>query len=538
MSDEKLDLNVDNYTTKDLLDILNLNYQEDISNVDNKDKNNDSNDILQNISSKDIVIASQNYINKFNSENNAEMSQFFKEIQDKLLDIKHDYDNNDNVNNEIIQNEITNDHINFSRYSKNSNELVPNSRDVIKGETLHVVNTFSPSEVRGNINPLLKNTYTCFINIDSKYRQFSNSSLDTNFTLNLSEPLKNLLTLQLYSYQIPISWYVINSNIGNTCFWIEDPSTNTVVPVSIEPGNYTPDSLEKELNTKILAAGFHNFPQSPFTYDNRKGKIILKLFGGTYRELGVDIFTISKTTNIIFFDFDFKLECNRPTCGFKLPTYINNTLGWILGFRTATESVNIVENVPYALLDINGPRYLILVVNDFKQNHINNNLISITEYDNNLKIPSYYNHNLPYSCITPNNNSNSIENNINADINSKLDITYSKIQNILPSAPRILTQAQIYTINQIIKNNKKNGNFYPKAPTNNDVFAIIPIKNGVFSSIITEFSGSLQSNQRMYFGPTDVSRLEISLYDDNGNLVDLNGVPWCFTMQATCLYQY
>ena len=197
-------------------------------------------------------------------------------------------------------------------------------------------------------------------------------------------------------------------------------------------------------------------------------------------------------------------------------------------------------------MDINGPRYLILVIDDFKQNHINNNLISITEYDNNLKLPSYYNASLPYSCISPNNNLNSIRNNagFKNDINesniilNKLDINYSKIPNILPSAPRILTQSQIYTINQIIKNNKKSGNFYPKAPTNSDVFAFIPIKNGAFSSIITEFSGSLQSNQRMYFGPTDVSRLEISLYDDAGNIIDLNGVPWTFTMQATCLYQY
>jgi len=141
---------------------------------------------------------------------------------------------------------------------------------------------------------------------------------------------------------------------------------------------------------------------------------------------------------------------------------------------------------------------------------------------------------------------NSITNNIdeNGDINAgntllnKLNVNYSKIQNILPSAPRTLTQSQIYTINQILKNNKKSSKFYPKAPTNSDVFAIIPIKNGAFGSIITEFSGSLSQNQRMYFGPTDVSRLEISLYDDNGNLVDLNGVPWCFTMQATCLYQY
>jgi hypothetical protein len=536
MSDENLDLNVNNYTTKDLLKILDL-YDDD-DGGDNGDNDDNGDNILNSISNEDIIEKTNQYINKFSNENDPEMESFFTEIQNSLISAKNGYEDNiDKYSNTITQPEK----LKFNRYEVTSNQIdngENSNNPVIVPETQNVVNTFAPSEVRGNINPLLKNTYSCFINIDSKYRQFSNSNLDTKFTLDLSAPLKNLLSLQLYSYQIPISWYVINSNIGNTCFWIEDPSTNTVVSVSIEPGNYTPDSLVRELNTKILTAGFHNFPQTPFTYDNGKGKVILKLFGGTYSKRGVDIFTITITTNIIFFDFDFKLECNIPTCGFKLPTYINNTLGWILGFRNAIENVNILENVPNALLDINGPRYLILVIDDFKQNHINNNLISITEYDNNLKIPSYYNNNLPYSCVNPSSNSKSIRNVINEDINSKLDITYSSIQNILPSVPRILTQSQIYTINQIIKNNKKNGSFYPKAPTNSDVFAIIPIKNGVFSSIITEFSGSLQSNQRMYFGPTDVSRLEISLYDDTGNIIDLNGVSWSFTMQATCLYQY
>lgn len=547
MPDEQLDLNVDNYTIKDLLDILDLNDYDD----PNNSTDTDYKDILQNIPREDIQNASQQYIDKFASENNSEMQDFFLEIQTKLLnDIDNNLidANNNNQNETTTKNKITDGHIKFSRYSDGPNQLHKgtNGHSVINPDTQQVVNTFAPSEVRGNINPLLKNTYSCFMNIDSKYRQFTNNNSDTKFTLDLSAPLKNLLSLQLYSYQIPISWYAINSNVGNTCFWIEDPSTNTIVPVTINQGNYTADSLVTELNKKINDAGFHDFPTTPFTYDTGKGKVILQLYGGIYKHHGVDIFTITEKTKIIFFDFDFSLECNMSKCGLKLPSYINNTLGWILGFRSDNVNVNIIENIPQALLDINGPRYLILVIDDFNKNHINNNLIGITEYDNNLKLPSYYHTKLTHSCINPGSNLNSIANNIdeNGDINAgntisnKLNINYSKIKNVLPSAPRTLTQSQIYTINEILKNNKKSSHFYPKAPTNSDVFAIIPIKNGAFGSIITEFSGSLSQNQRMYFGPTDVSRLEISLYDDTGNIVDLNGVPWCFTMQATCLYQY
>jgi hypothetical protein len=121
-------------------------------------------------------------------------------------------------------------------------------------------------------------------------------------------------------------------------------------------------------------------------------------------------------------------------------------------------------------------------------------------------------------------------------ISNKLN--YTKTQNILPSAPRTLTQSQIYTINEIIKNNKNNGNVFPKAPTNSDVFAIIPIKRpNNIGYMVTEFSGSLQTNERIYNGPVDVSRLQITLCDDTGNILDLHDVPWSFTMTAKCLYE-
>lgn len=548
MPNDTLDLNVNNYTIKDLLDILDLNKNENVE------------DSLKSINKKEINDSTQFYIDKFTTENRIDLIHFFMEIRDKLNDIMDENEGYD-INNEAeiegekdeADSEAQPDNRNASglisdRYEPVENQLSSgtNNNAVIKQDTIKITNTFSPTEVRGNINPLLKNTFSCFINIDSKYRQYTSNNSDTDFTLDLSEQLKKLLSLQLYSYQIPYSWYIINENVGNTCFWIEDPSTNTIVNVNISPGNYDATSLTTELNEKILEAGFYDFPSTPFTYYASKNKIGLNLFRGKYREKGKDIFTITTDTKIVFFEPFFTLECNEKNCGVKIPSHINKTLGWVLGFRTPFETVDPSGNLPIALLDLNGPRYLILVIDDFKQNHINNNIISITQYNNTLKLPSYYNTSLPYTCINSFNNYKSLtdeielNNNINAAniIAEKLNISYTKRQNILPSNPRTLTQSQIYTINQIIKNNKKDASIYSTAPTTNDVFAIIPIKKTGFGDIITEFSGSIQSNQRIYFGPTDVTRLQISLYDDAGNLIDLNGVNWTFTMIAQCLYQF
>jgi hypothetical protein len=125
-------------------------------------------------------------------------------------------------------------------------------------------------------------------------------------------------------------------------------------------------------------------------------------------------------------------------------------------------------------------------------------------------------------------------------LQDKLDFGTGNVVQVLPSAPRTLTQAQIYTINEIIKNRNKTLSFRSKAPTNSDTFALIPIKYGGLKTgdYYVDFSGSLQDNKRIYFGPVDIDRMRIRLLDDKGNVVDLHGGDWCITLISENLYQY
>jgi len=190
---------------------------------------------------------------------------------------------------------------------------------------------------------------------------------------------------------------------------------------------------------------------------------------------------------------------------------------------------------------LNGTKYLILVIDDYNQNHVNNGLVSITEFTANLKIPSYYSPDLPYTCISPNVVTTSSENTTNSSliISDKLDVNYASRQVILPSAPRTLTQSQIYTINEINKNQNPTS-YRSKAPTTPDILAIIPIKASGESTgtLLVEFSGSLQENIRTYFGPVNIERMHVKLLDDKGNTLNLNGGDWCVTLICECLYQY
>jgi hypothetical protein len=250
----------------------------------------------------------------------------------------------------------------------------------------------------------------------------------------------------------------------------------------------------------------------------------------------------------LFFDFDGRLNCltNGAGCSAQNLSF-DGTLGWLMGFRVPIVPIYTSPgNTGSAVVNLQGPKYFIIVLDDYNQNHINNGLISITELPTKLAIPSYYNTSQPSICVS--NISNPFSNLSNTDAlalgvnptSDKLNSGYGQRQIVLPSAPRTLTQAQLYTINEIIKNREKNTSFRAKAPTNSDTFAIIPIKRGSMKTgdIYTEFSGSMQENTRIYFGPVNIDRMRVKLVDDRGYTVNLNGAEWCFTIIAECLYQY
>jgi hypothetical protein len=121
----------------------------------------------------------------------------------------------------------------------------------------------------------------------------------------------------------------------------------------------------------------------------------------------------------------------------------------------------------------------------------------------------------------------------------------------LESNPRQLTSKQLFTINAIANQSSVNRRFI--AHLRSDTFAKIPFKkvdwnkydNGTTTMIdnaparlFVDGGGPLQLQMREYFGPVDITQLSISLYDDKGHSLDLNGMDWSCTLMVKCLYQY
>lgn len=576
-----MDTNVSNYTLSELLLIVE---------IDDADLNED-----------EIILKTNKLISRFKTKN-PQMSIFFKEIQHQLVLYAQGLETNNsdsdsdpdehiivnptvegfgNMTNEAIypngNKQVSEWYDNETLSQNNQNQVdkitqrkqkiavFGNQHDTMNREQLATTDTFTLPVKQDTLNPNLKNTISRFVNLDSQFRQYTSGvdSTSTDYTLDLSDTLKNTVSLSLYSYQIPFSWYAIDSAYGNTCFWIVDASTNNAIPVSIPPGNYSQIEFQTQLNASFINAGFsfpavpapYNLPaDSPVYYNPNSGMITLFLYEGWFTNSIINnwpSFTISTLTTVIFYDFTGVLQCNN-TCNSKTNHYLNNSLGWLMGYKLPYIMVSITGNTASSILDLNGTKYLILVIDDYNQNRINNSLVSITQYSAALKTPSYYSSDLPYTCISPGqqgDNLTQLVNDISQSDNpqnglliaGKYENDFSSTQIVLPSAPRTLTRPQLYTINEINKNKNNLTNYLAKAPTSSDILAFLPVKTSVgvpTGSLLVEFSGSLQNSSRTYFGPVNIDRMAVKLLDDKGNVLNLNGNDWCVTFICECLYQY
>ena len=577
-----IDTNVSNYTLSELMAIVEL----------------------QDLDHESIIKNTNQLIKRFKGKK-PELSVFFQAIQSQLLQyadgLKDPNDNEDEDGEDGDDEDLaTNEKIIVEGFVTRSNEAIYPSGEkqvndwytnenltqsdtnqvnkitdrkqkiqtfgsphvIMNREQLGINDTYQVPVKQDSLNPNLKNTITRFVNIDSQFRQYTNGidSTSTDYTLDLSDTLKDVLNMRIFSYQIPYSWYSLDVAYGNTCLWINDLSTNVVVSVS--PGNYTSSQFITDLSNNFTTAGFYNYPTGgPVLYNPNNGKITLNLYGADFSgniivgpSLVHTTFTVSETTKIIFYDFTGVLQCTN-VCLSKTNHHFNNSLGWVMGFRVPYTYVDPSGNTAPCVLDLNGPKYLILVIDDYNQNHVNNGLVSITQFSSTLKMPSYFSPDIPYTCSNPTSNLEQIVNEANLQslfdnqnsstsngllIAGKYEGDYSPTQIVLPSAPRTLTQSQIYTINEINKSRSNTTNYLSKAPTTSDILGILPIKVAGLptGSLIVEFSGSVQENIRTYFGPVDIDRMCVKLLDDKGNILNLNGGDWCITLICECLYQY
>lgn len=217
-----------------------------------------------------------------------------------------------------------------------NNESTEKPKQQPEAQTIASVQQFDYSADKLQLNPLLKQTIKRVISIDSQYRNVTTYPSTTSFSFDLSEPLRDVVSLKLYSIQIPYTWYTVAKSYGSNFFYIRGNSpgiSNAKYKIEIQPGNYDQTTLPIALNKAFQdisnnGASDINFNGLPLiTYNSVTAKTTIQL-------------NLQNTFNESYYDINFPY--------FTYPNNINQSITksipGFLGFNSQTYNVNAITS--------------------------------------------------------------------------------------------------------------------------------------------------------------------------------------------------
>jgi hypothetical protein len=423
-------------------------------------------------------------------------------------------------------------------------------------------NTKVKSILNINITKILtENDYTIYF--------YDNNFNDIDNSYNLSSWYKNLklydssYNLNKYNYSSYSDIYG-NEVVDSDSITLIDGSNNEFQLIPIEEGVIDTGTL-----SFVIPAGTYNriklfelinalFDNRPETYGTRISYITdANNLEYTKIRWNVNKIYTSQDYKLVFYDLYSFVSCFLGNSSIRNATW-DTTLGWIMGFHELTEynltffnlnsayyydiSNSTVTNNKYSLknmymtdlnnnpyrtiinitgdttVSVNLYNYFMVILDDYNSSHLNDGLVTITPKDNNLSLP-YYANRAKYIC----------------------DPVTKQVLNtgITDVASNNLTQNQIYSINQIINTQNTVKSYTNQGVYVSDIFGLVPIKTTGYSpgQVYVEYGGTLQAQDRTYFGPVNIHRMAISLLNDRGEVVDLNGANWSLQFVCEQIYQ-
>jgi len=308
----QFDLNIENYKREELEEIFDL--KKDYSQIDIENSEN----ILREKVRNDRTV---------DNDTRIKTISFLQQIKEILLKNAISADAKFSVLTNL------NTELNGSKLLTQGNNFV-----IEKPQTAYEMSY--PSDIfPGVINPLKKRTLRQNLNIDTRFRNNYTITSSSNFLFDLPLRFANTVSIELSSFEFPDINYTISKKAGNNYFSVIFDTGSYYI--TIPDGDYTNTSLIDTLNTYVTS----NLIPLNFSLNNANRLIINS-------------------------EYEFKLDFESPDNTIPLPL----KLGWILGFRNG---IYTDENsyTGEGLVDLSGPKYIYLVIDDFN-NNVNNGFYS------------------------------------------------------------------------------------------------------------------------------------------------------------------
>lgn len=361
---ERFNFNINNYSLSEIESFFKLNNLNDYT--------------LENLS---IELNSKEKIIKDKINDTSNLSQ------DVKIKIFNFLENAKSILITYKQNELMINQNNNYPITNNSSSQINNlNKNVITHPERTFLYTDNSEYYDGKINPLNKRIITNYLLIDSKFRENYETTTSSNFMVNLPTKLTHVVSMQLSSFEIPVTFYGISATYGNNVFQIVVNYTNNDVKISetktivVPDGNYNPFVFIQTINNLISARDDNGYLVN---VEDIFGYIVASVdLTDDYSGTGHVTFETSGSKADLITSFELKFikpfNCNDT----KLP--LSSRIGYNFGF-TKEEYIGEKKYISEMIIEPATIRYFYLSIDDYN-NNVNNQFIPV--YKNSTTLNS------------------------------------------------------------------------------------------------------------------------------------------------------
>ena len=484
---ELLNININDYSDTELEEILSLEYpyvKEDI--ITNREK------LYKKLVDDDSVeIITKNKIHTFLNK----ISHRLEQIISKGMDLHNERDHFKDLKNTVHQ---VNDHFVIVKEAEKQEAY---SSPPTAG--LNIGNDGGAPP--GIINPIKYRTIKKALNIDSKFRPnyYQTSASDQHLTLPYK--FENVINMRLASIELPMSFYAISQGQGNNCFRVDwDLSGEVIGPHS--PGNHL---FKNSVLVKIPDGNYNTFVTTPSIG-----------VGGGLLESAINAALNAST----------KLRIANGT-GPLSPQTIQSDPNFNLKY-----TVDSISGRSIFALDVSGiptSDLSTLITTQYLAYQITFGINVDGDMLHNQPLPFFLGWQLGYRIIKYWAGAGTVD-----GTNIILPAAIISEGICFPKGP-----SYIFVAIDDYNNNVNNYyiSAYADSINNNNILARINIstivqQNGFYQTGEDDGFSTQVNRSRQYFGPVNIEKLRITLYDEYGRRLILNNMDWSCALMFECMY--
>ena len=360
-------------------------------------------------------------------------------------------------------------------------------------------NSFPTTVKAGIVNPLDRRTYKQLININTRFRNNYTITPSSDFGFNMPTPIKKVVSMKVLCINLPHTIYTVNAATGSNGFkiGISDPSLN----IDISSGSYSGPEMATAVTTALSTTSLSHIA---LKYSKITGKMTFE----------------AATPFALNFDYVDPSACPNTFSQTGSNIYKDQlTLGWLLGFRQnyqyrtpqlASHNCNIINQ-----LQCHGSNPSATAQQVRTLSKIQNRRPVVQTKANGLQYLEQQN-----KCLSQYKYTNDIS------------FTYMH-KNIYTSEAIYDAHGSRYFLLSV--------NDFQNSHT---IAVVSPLQQETLGdgNILAKTSSNccggcgIETPTRIYFGPTDIAKLHIKLYDEFGRIVDMNNCDYSFTLEVEVLY--